>query len=63
MLLVGSCALRLYGEYWRGIAMLGMFNTGATTRHGEMAGFNREINLVESYRRPLPFLLCHVAHA
>jgi len=28
-------------EYWRGIAMSGMFNTGATTRHGEMVGFNR----------------------
>lgn len=29
--------------------MPGMFNTGATTRHGEMVGFNRGINLVESY--------------
>lgn len=40
--------------------MLGMFNTGATTRHGEMVGFNRGINLVESYPLPLPFLVCHV---
>lgn len=45
------------GEYWRGIAMLGMFNTGATTRHGEMVGFNRGINLVESYP-PLAAISC-----
>lgn len=32
-----------------GIAMLGMFNTDATTRHGEMADFSHGINLVESY--------------
>jgi len=40
--------------------MLGMFNTGATTRHREMVGFNRGINLVESYPLSLPFLVCHV---
>lgn len=32
-----------------GIAMLGMFNTGATTRHEEMVDFSHGINLVESY--------------
>lgn len=39
-----------------GIAMLGMFNTGATTRHGEMAGFSHGINLAESYLPSRHFL-------
>lgn len=40
--------------------MPGMFNTGATTRHGEMVGFNRGINLMESY---LPAAISCLPHA
>lgn len=45
-----------------GIAMLGMFNTGATTRHGEMADFSHGINLVESYLPDAIFCLPANAH-